>query len=337
MKAFWTPYTLNFNFDARTSRGAMSVKDTYFIKVEDNSGTTLGYAECPLFKGLSAEDSPLFEDKLAMACKNPEEATNSDCSSIRFAFESIALRGSRDWCAGAKSIEINGLIWMADKQTMARQIAHKLEAGFKVLKLKIGGIDFEQELDLIKSIRNTFSSKDLEIRLDANGSFTPQNALTRLEELSRFDIHSLEQPIRAGQWTEMRQVIERSPIAIALDEELIGVRSMEQKKDLLDALSPHYIILKPSLCGGFRDADEYIALTEERGIGWWATSALESNIGLSAIAAWLSHRDISMPQGLGTGQLYTNNFACPLQLDGSKLTYNPALEFQSLESLSWKQ
>lgn len=339
ISASWCRYDLDFTFEARTSRGSMTRKRTYFIRLDDGSGH-IAYGEVPLFKGLSAEDTPAFESLLAAACADPAATlANPPCSSIAFGFESAMgrLDGSwkhTAWNEGGEGIAINGLIWMGDKKLMAQRIAEKLDAGFRILKLKIGGICFDDELDLLRSIRRQFSPEDLELRLDANGSFAPADALSRVEKLAPFSIHSLEQPIRAGQPEAMAQICRHSPIAIALDEELIGCRTSEEKRRLVDTISPQFLILKPALCGGFRAADEYISIIGEG--RWWATSALESNIGLADIATWVSRYPLTMPQGLGTGQLYSNNIASPLYMDHAKLWYAPDGRWQSLEHLPWQ-
>lgn len=288
-----------------------------------------------MFKGLSSEDTPDFEERLDTACRMAsecatlEEAMQSlpEISSIRFGFESALLRGGlyptsgkeAGWLGGKEGITTNGLVWMGDKATMRRRIREKLDSGFHCVKLKIGGIDFEDEMELLAGIRREFSQSDIELRLDANGGFTPANALERLGRLSEFSIHSLEQPIKSGQWDDMRRICALSPIDIALDEELIGFTSTEEKIHMLEAVSPRYIILKPSLCGGFREAEKWISLAVERGIGWWATSALESNIGLEALGRWTASMQPSMPQGLGTGNLYTNNTPSRLEMRGERL------------------
>lgn len=317
----------------------MRVKDTYFIRLYDTSepSETLSVGECALFRGLSSDDRPDYEERLAEACKNPAEAANSDYSSIRFGFET-ALNGLQQssWLRGEEGIPTNGLIWMGDKATMARRIDEKLEQGFRVLKLKIGGINFEDELALLDGIRNRYSSETLELRLDANGSFTPDNAMKHLARLSSFHIHSIEQPVKAGQHEAMATICRQSPIAIALDEELIGCRSEEESRNLLESIRPQYIILKPSLCGGFAKADYYINTAIDMGIGWWATSALESNIGLQAIAAWVAEKRPVMPQGLGTGMLYYNNVESPLEMRGDSLYYNPSKPTPNIDSLPWK-
>lgn len=217
-----------------------------------------------------------------------------------------------DFTAGNASIPINGLIWMGDKDFMKQQIVEKLNTGFSCIKMKIGAIDFASEIALLKSIRQTFSRDEIELRVDANGAFSPKGALDKLQQLAALDIHSIEQPIKQGQWQEMARLCKDTPLPIALDEELIGVFTLDEKIKLLDTIKPQYIILKPSFIGGFKGTDEWIALAEKRNIGWWITSALESNIGLSAIAQYTATKNSTLPQGLGTGSLYTNNIPAPL-------------------------
>lgn len=341
LTARWCRRDFHFVFDARTSRGHMTDKRSYFIELRADGHEPV-YAEVPLFEGLSAEDTPDFESRLAAACLDPRRAASSELSSIAFGFESALSRlqgttTNNDWLAGRYGIPINGLIWMADRATMAERIAAKLDAGFRVIKLKIGGIDFEDELSLLRDMRRLFPADLLEIRLDANGSFGPDNARQRLERLAAFDIHSIEQPIAAGQPEQMARLCADTPIAIALDEELIGVRSPKESRRLLEAIKPQYIILKPALCGGFARADAYIKAAREMGIGWWATSALESNVGLFDIARWLTtNYQITMPQGLGTGQLYANNIDMPLELRGTRLFYNPERHPESMEDMPWQ-
>lgn len=332
LKAQWAPYTLRFLETAVTSRQRMQVKDTFFVRVWDDSAPEVyGVGEVPLFRGLSAEDTPGFEGFLTRTCREIGHTQSAadvrlpEVSSIRFGFE-MALRdfataGRRlyfdtPWAHGRSRQQINGLVWMGDRDTMARRIRQKLDAGFHCVKLKIGGIDFAQELDLLRLIRREYGPEDIELRLDANGSFTPGNAVEKLKRLSEYHIHSLEQPIRAGNPEEMARICRESPIDIALDEELIGFRSADEKRRLLATVMPRYIILKPALCGGFAQSDEWIAIARELSIGWWATSALESNVGLDAIGQWVSHYKPDMPQGLGTGQLYANNIPTPVYLDG---------------------
>lgn len=325
-------YILDFKFLAKTSREEMRHKETYFVKVYDSSNPEVyGIGECAIFRGLSAEDSEVYPDILNRVCANPQDEL-PPISSIRFGFET-AFRdlnnGARraifnsDWLNGKRGIDINGLIWMGDKHTMLTRIDEKIKAGFKVLKLKIGGINFNDELDILSSIRQKFPADCLEIRLDANGSFTSGNVMQRLEDLSVFNIHSIEQPVAAGQYDLSRHVCHNSPIDIALDEELIGCRPITEVQDLISYITPQYVIIKPSLCGGFDFADKLIDYLTRHNIGWWATSALESNIGLNAIAQWVAAKQPTIPQGLGTGELYTNNIPSPLTLKGSQLFYNP--------------
>jgi len=301
----------------------MHTKRTYFLRVVLRDTGEVAYSEVPLFEGLSAEDGPGFEQHLSALCRYGLDAYDGSLSSLNFglesAFASLAGAPLSPWLLGKEGITVNGLIWMGDKATMLARVAEKLDAGFRVLKLKIGGIDFEDELDIIRSIRNRFSAGSLELRLDANGSFTPGNALGRLSRLAPFGIHSIEQPIRAGQIAEMARLCRLSPVPVALDEELIACRTKDAARQLLADIRPQYIILKPALCGGFEAADNYIALARAMDIGWWATSALESNVGLYAIARWLACKSVDMPQGLGTGMLYGNNFPSPVELRGDRL------------------
>ena len=275
MKAYWCPYTLRFRFEARTSRQSMHVKDTWLVRILDEHSGREGVGECAMFRGLSAEDTPDFEDTLAMTCRSFDPDNLPHESSIRFGFET-ALRNLsgipvNDFTRGAASIPINGLIWMGDKATMKQRIDEKIAAGFKVLKLKIGGISFDDELDLLRYIRSIYPSDILELRLDANGSFSPGAAMEKLEALSSLGIHSIEQPIQAGQLLQMARICSESPIPIALDEELIGTRTLEESRELLEQIRPHYIILKPALCGGFSGADRWLGEAHRLGIGYWFT------------------------------------------------------------------
>ncbi len=334
IKARWCRYILRFRFEARTSRETMREKATYFVGIYDDAEPErlLAIGECPLFKGLSADDVPEYETLLSQACEAPYEALELPYSSIRFGFEQVLMPEPKSpWRMGLTGIPINGLIWMGDKDTMTRRIKEKLDSGFRVLKLKIGGINFDDEVELLADIRRRFPASALEIRLDANGSFTAENAAEKLGRLARFDIHSIEQPIKAGQTDAMARLCRESPIAIALDEELIGCRSHDEAFGLVDAIRPQYLILKPALCGGLSGAEAYIDSADRLGIGWWATSALESNIGLAAIGSWLGEKMASeeiMPQGLGTGQLYLNNIASPLELRGNELWFEPSKKWE---------
>ena len=223
---------------------------------------------------------------------------------------------------GEEGITINGLVWMGTYEEMLARLEEKLQAGFHCVKLKIGAIDFFKELDLIKRIRDVYTQEQVELRVDANGGFLPENAMSQLEALAKYDIHSIEQPIKQHQWPKMAQLCRETPLPIALDEELIGVNVRSMKEALLDTIRPQYIILKPSLHGGIYGCNEWIQLANQRGIGSWITSALESNIGLHAIAHYAAKvygPNVEMPQGLGTGQLFTDNIPMPLEIRGDKL------------------
>ncbi|KIO44530.1 MULTISPECIES: o-succinylbenzoate synthase [Sanguibacteroides] len=341
LKASYIPYRLVFKQPAGTSRGILTTKESWFIKVWDTERPEVfGIGECALFRGLSADDRPDYEKQLEQVCLNidrlPLETLN-DWSSIRFGVETALAdlgNGGKRWIyptpflENSRPIEINGLIWMGDRKTMEERLVEKLNAGFHCIKLKIGAIDFQSELELLKLIRSRFNRHDIELRVDANGAFTPDEALAKLEQLARYDIHSIEQPIRQGQWKEMARLCRLSPVPIALDEELIGISETERKRELLMTIQPRYIILKPALTGGFSGAEEWIEIAGRLRIGWWVTSALESNIGLNAIAQWTATLPTAMPQGLGTGQLYINNIPSPLEQKGCFISYNPTKKWE---------
>ena len=335
MRAFFQKYFLNFKQASGTSRGVLRTKETYFLKVVD--GDKVGYGECAVFKGLSADDRPDYEEKLTWLCENINRNSSAlwkeliEFPSIQFGLEQALLSVQQKnpfelfpskFIKSEDSIKINGLIWMGTEAFMQQQIREKIDAGFSTLKLKIGAIDFETEISLLKSIRNEFSSEEIELRVDANGGFLPSDALEKLKRLSDLEIHSIEQPIKQGQIDEMAQLCAKTPIPIALDEELIGVFNVTDKVEMLQTIKPQYIILKPSLVGGFKGSEEWIQLAETQNIGWWITSALESNIGLNAISQWTYNLKNSLPQGLGTGSLFTNNFESPLEVKSEYLHYN---------------
>lgn len=341
-RAQWCKYTLDFNFEARTSRGSMLHKDTWFVRITDSLSGRSGVGEVPMFAGLSAEDSPGFERLLSRKCADvAATVVDPEASSIAFGFESafaslnINDNDSTPWQLGHCGIPINGLVWMGDKHLMHQRIAKKLDQGYRLIKIKIGGISFADELDLIAGIRRNFSPSSLELRLDANGAFTPKNALSRLKQLAKYAIHSIEQPIRAGQIEAMAELCRTSPIPIALDEELIGMRSYGEKVQLVSDIKPAYLVLKPALCGGFDAAAQYISIA---GPGrWWVTSALESNVGLYAIGRWLSRYKLELAQGLGTGMLYTNNISSPLDLHDCRLWCDPQRRWYDFDQLPWHQ
>lgn len=331
-------HTLFFKKPAVTSRDVLEVRDVYYLTAQSQDGSTQGLGECAPIWGLSPESKPEIERTLSnwdSIVANPVQlqAALARMSSLRFALESAM----RDLANGGqlspfeaditKSIPINGLVWMADAKTMLQECKRKVEEGYSTIKFKVGALDFDEEIDLLRKVRGEFQHHDLDIRLDANGAFPAGEALEKLDRLSRFRIHSIEQPIRAGQLEEMKRLVEKAPFPIALDEELIGVHAPTEKKQLLDIIRPHYLVLKPSLHGAFSGCDEWIELAKERNMDWWATSALESNIGLNAIAQWLLTKDVSMPQGLGTGALFTNNVPSPWVAYGGYLKYDTNLQW----------
>nr|WP_314865114.1 o-succinylbenzoate synthase [uncultured Flavobacterium sp.] len=340
MKATYRKYLLHFKRPSGTSRGVLTDKETWFIVLEQEGKKGIG--ECGLLRGLSCDDRSDYEEKLAWTCTNIHLGKEVlwkaliEFPSIQFgvemAFQSLAsatpyLLFPSDFTQGQKSIPINGLIWMGEETFMKEQIEEKLAAGFRCVKLKIGAINFEKELQLLRFIRANFSPEQVEIRVDANGAFYKNEALDRLIQLSEFKLHSIEQPIAKNNTDKMSELCKVAPFPIALDEELIGVFSLADKEALLRKIKPQYIILKPSFVGGFRGTQEWITLAEKYQIGWWITSALESNIGLNAIAQWTFLQNSLMPQGLGTGALYTNNFDCPLEVDQGQLWYNTDLDW----------
>ncbi len=287
-----------------------------------------------MFRGLSYDDRPTYESALAGVCDRinrgeyPEESFLREWPSIRFGLEqarsSLASNDPFELFPGPFTrneapIPINGLIWMGDEAFMRKQVREKLEEGFDCIKLKIGALDFQTELGILKEVRHAFPAEEISLRVDANGAYDPQTARRVLDALYALGIHSIEQPLRAGQWDEMAGLCEWSPVPIALDEELIGLTDPAEKKEMLAHINPQYIIIKPSLAGGFTASEEWISAAGERGIGYWVTSALESNVGLNAIAQWTFTLKPEMPQGLGTGGLFTNNFASPLQVSRGTL------------------
>ena len=333
--ASYKHYTLNFKQASGTSRGVLKTKETWFLIL--NSEGKQGIGECGVFRGLSVDDRPDYEDKLKWLCKNIHLDLDFllneliEFPSIQFGLEMAmkSFNGKHQFelfpskfTESTDSIPINGLIWMGSEAFMKQQITDKIAAGFSCIKMKIGAIDFQTEINLLKSIRKEFTSKDIELRVDANGAFLPSEALEKLKILSDLDLHSIEQPIKQGQIQEMTQLCKETPLPIALDEELIGVFSVTNKQTLLQTIKPQYIILKPSLVGGFNGSDSWVEIAEKNNIGWWITSALESNVGLNAIAQYTYTKQSNLPQGLGTGGLFTNNFDCPLQVKNGTLRYN---------------
>lgn len=341
MKATYHKYILDFKRPSGTSRGVMTEKETWFIVLEQDGKKGIG--ECGILRGLSIDDRSDYEEKLQCTCdtihlgKDQLWEALMEFPSIQFgvemAFQSLEsespfLLFSSDFTNGTKSILINGLVWMGEESFMKQQIEEKLAQGFRCIKLKIGAIDFDKELQLLRFIREHFTPEQVEIRVDANGAFNENLALDKLTQLSEFKLHSIEQPIQKNHTDSMAELCKTTPFPIALDEELIGVFTLAEKEQLLEKIKPQYIILKPSFIGGFRGTQEWISLAEKHKIGWWITSALESNIGLNAIAQWTFLQHNLMPQGLGTGALYTNNFDCPLEVSQGQLWYKNELDWK---------
>ncbi|MBC7920961.1 MAG: o-succinylbenzoate synthase [Ferruginibacter sp.] len=352
LRAVYQQHTLYFRFEAGTSRGVLTDKASYFVRIFDPKRPgPFGLGECSPLKGLSPDDRPDFEAALDEICDRfnrigsdlhawdinavVREWVGDAFPAIQFGFETALL----DWQHGGKRlifdnaffagnpIDINGLIWMDSEGRMRAQIDDKLREGYQCLKLKIGAIDFEGECRLLHYVRQRYPASRITLRVDANGAFSADEAPEKLRQLAQFGLHSIEQPIRAGQSDQMAALCRRTPLPIALDEELIGVATLQAKKDLLEHIRPQYIILKPTLLGGFGHCREWIALAESLRIGWWITSALESNVGLNAISQFTAEFNNPLPQGLGTGQLYTNNVTSPLTISGGQLHYDAGTEW----------
>lgn len=328
IKASFTKRTIFFKQPAGTSRGVLHQKDVFYLILNDSENPLKkGIGEIAPIPGLSPD--PIFElekkvNNLVQKMNSGKEIEESEFEgfpAVKFGYEtakmgldsnSPVLLYPTDFTDGKKGIPINGLIWMGTKEFMLQQVAQKIDAGFTCLKLKIGAIDFESELEILNSIRELYSAHKLEIRVDANGAFTPENAPEKLKKLASFELHSIEQPIQPGQTEEMQKLCAETLLPIALDEELIGITNLSEKIKLLEQIHPQYIILKPTLLGGIKASEEWISLAKERNIGWWVTSALESNIGLNVIAQWVASLNTTNFQGLGTGALFDNNIESPL-------------------------
>ena len=339
---------LRFNFPARTSRGALTEHTAHYLHLYDEAAPErAGWGEAAPLAGLSPDHRPDFEATIAGFVREfnrrqlrellPEEAAaliGPEWPALRFALETAALDYQQGcshqlydntFSRGEAGLPINGLVWMGDADFMRAQIEQKLAAGYDCLKLKIGGLDFDAELRILAGIRALAGPERLTLRVDANGAFSPAEALAKLEQLARYQVHSIEQPIAAGQWSELARVCHHSPVPVALDEELIGITDPSRQQELLELTNPAYLILKPTLLGGLRASQDWMALAESRKVGWWLTSALESNVGLNAISQLAgSCARPGFPQGLGTGQLYHNNLEAPLAIRHGCLHYNPA-------------
>jgi len=338
MKASYEKYILKFKRPSGTSRGLLKEKETWFLKLTDKD--QIGIGECGMYRGLSVDDRPDFEDRLHELCHLINENQNippdflKEFPAIQMGYETALLSFNAKnifelfpskFTRGEEDIPINGLVWMGDLTFMKEQISEKIAQGFTCIKLKIGALDFENEIELLKGIRSSFSKEKLILRVDANGAFQRSDIMDKLKKLSDLEIHSIEQPIAANQQELMREVCAITPLPIALDEELIGCFDKADRAALLDKIKPQYIILKPTLLGGFKSCEEWIELAEARSIGWWITSALESNLGLNAIAQWTYNLEPHSFQGLGTGGLFTNNIEAPLEVDSGYLKFNPKL------------
>ncbi|MFT7159999.1 MAG: o-succinylbenzoate synthase [Bacteroidia bacterium] len=349
LKLLFTPYILKFNFDAGTSRGVLKEKEVWFLKLfKEGNNATYGIGEVATIERLSVDYNVSFEDvlvKISAALSRCNLPNNSDeifafvqelvpeqLPAVRFALETAMLDllngGQRmifenDFYKSSKEIPINGLIWMGDEAFMKEQIDAKLEAGFSCIKMKIGAIDFEAECQLLRYIRKNYPKEKLILRVDANGAFRTEDCMLRLKALEEFDLHSIEQPIMPKQPESMTLLGVKAKVPIALDEELIGINGRQQRTDLLEEIRPDYIVLKPGLLGGFKSASEWIEIAESLSIGWWITSALESNVGLNAICQFTAQYQNAMHQGLGTGQLFENNIPSPLKVKGEHVIYDP--------------
>jgi o-succinylbenzoate synthase len=332
-RAKWIKHTLKFKRPSGTSRGVLTEKPAWFILKEENGSRGVG--ECSLLPGLSYDDRPEFEAQLSRVLKNWEKGEETDLNewpSIRFAMETSerSLRATEPFelfpspfKRGKQGIEINGLVWMGSQAEMNERIKEKIAAGFDCVKLKIGAIDFEEEIQLLKGIRKEFGPGEIEIRVDANGAFDPQSAVEKLNRLADLKIHSIEQPLKPGQWEAMARLCESTPLDIALDEELIPIRAPRDMEAMLKMIRPQAIVIKPGLVGGLSATQDWISSAQRTGSYFWLTSALESNVGLNAIAQFTATLSAEIPQGLGTGGLYTNNITSPLYIEGKYLHYDP--------------
>ena len=339
MKASFFKHNLEFNIPSRTSRDVLHNKPSWYLVIKDQK--RIGIGECSIIPGLSLDRIDEIETNLHYICREISLGNKldieefDDCPAIKFALET-ALKdfnfsespfkiNDSNFSNFQDNIKINGLVWMGDIKYMQSQIIEKVKSGFSCIKIKVGALKFESELQLIKEIRRDFAHEDLEIRLDANGAFKINEALEKLERLTEFSIHSIEQPIKKNHWQEMAKLCELSPIPIALDEELIGRKL--NKEDLLNTIKPDFLILKPSLLGGFKECDNWISLAKEKDIKWWATSALEGNVGLNAIAQWVYTKNSKIRQGLGTGMLFKNNVNSPLEISADSIYLNENKEW----------
>ena len=341
LNASYHKHILTFNFPAGTSRGVLTEKSSWIIKLNDPANPdVVGTGECSIINDLSPDPNQGYEAMLDKMCSNPaqflsfSEPELDRFPSIRFglemAWQDLRQGGSgllykSEFTEGNMGIPINGLIWMGSKENMLQQVRKRVDEGFQCIKMKIGAMDFEDEIDLLSAIRKEFSADAIQLRVDANGAFEPSEALEKLKRLSDFNLHSIEQPIRPGNWPAIAALSEKSPLPIALDEELFAPASDNSKLNLLKTINPQYMVLKPSMLGGFAKTQEWIDAAKTLNIGWWITSALESNIGLNALAQWTYTLNNPVHHGLGTGKLFVNNFPSKLFIENGVLKFDPYL------------
>ena len=354
LRARWIEHTLQPRFELGTSKGPINARIVWSLIAWDIERPEIkGIGEAALFPGHSKEFPADVKTKLIELCAETRDWSRRlttdlvEVPSVRFAVEQclrdLEVSGTKQlfpspFTLGQKGIPINGLVWMGDKATMKQRIREQIEKGFTTVKMKIGASSIhrngiEDELELLRSVRSEFGAGDISLRVDANGAFNSRNAMDVLERLAALDIHSIEQPVAPGLYEVIAELCERSPVPIALDEDLIGLNTTDAKNDLLDHVKPKFIVIKPSLVGGWEATRQWIALAESRGIGWWITSALESSIGLNAIAQFTATLGVRMAQGLGTGSVYANNTPSPLFAEAGLLHYRPevAWDLSSLE------
>lgn len=343
--ARYQKYVMNFIHPGGTSRGVMYNRTSWFLILKDGPFTGIG--ECAPLDGLSRDNVSDIEKTLDWVCLNInngdllDEPSLWQFPSILFALETAFLdvknAGKRlifdnDFFKGKSGIQINGLIWMSDVYDMRIQVKQKINEAFDCIKIKISSANIDNELAFIKEIRNTYGN-NIEIRVDANGAFTFENCKKILDKLAALKVHSIEQPIPSGEFLANAEICRNSPIPIALDEDIIHWDDQYNKYELLDKIKPQYVILKPGLLGGFKETTEWINLAVQRNIGWWITSALESNIGLNAIAQYTANWEIELKQGLGTGKVFDNNIQSPLKIVNGAIIYD-TLEMWDLKNLN---
>jgi len=341
MIATYSIHDLQFKKPAKTSRNTLETKRLFLLKLQNSEGM-IGYGEISPFAGLSMDDRPDFVQKLNQCIDLINEGASYEdldidtWPSIAFGYDTalrdLANGGKQQFFTGSfadgkSSIDINGLIWMASKEEMLSQVEEKIQQGYRCIKMKIGALDFDEECRMLEAIRKKYSAFQIELRVDANGAFPLSDALDMLRELNRFELHSIEQPIRQGNWEPMAELCAKSPLDIALDEELLDIDPAMDGSRMLKVIQPKYLIIKPGLLGAFGVSAEWIKQAEAKHTAWWITSALESNLGLAAIAQFTSQYKNPLPQGLGTGQLYTNNIPSPLQIQQGKLAQNGSDEW----------